>query len=177
MVQVILKANIWLARVYVLSILILGIHCLGFSLLPILNCSVIVVLLAARWKRKAPFAWCPDGLLFGLPFFWALNSFLSVYGTKGSLIPAHLLVFSLTTLVFGPSWIKGKEVQTKLSRGILFSLLFILSFFTALKNIFAPFSQQTYQLILLQMLLFYGGIPVSQVAGIGWKGSGAKSID
>jgi hypothetical protein len=171
---------IWICRIYVL--LCLG---LGFSTLPLfqpgifVNLGIVAILVVGRLYLARPLGWLPDGLLVVLPYAWAMNSTLGFQPWWSWMTWAFLAALGATVFTFYFSWLGRPQWRTPgLGRGILLALGFLLLFGSVLKVIFPLFSLANYRVILMTVLLFFGGIPICQLAGVGlvlpWKTSDSR---
>ncbi|HEY9072083.1 MAG TPA: hypothetical protein VIV61_17625 [Candidatus Ozemobacteraceae bacterium] len=147
---------------------------LGLSTLPLLEpgslwiLAVILVLLAVRRMRGRERALLPDGLLVLLPYAWAMNATGAFKPWWSWLVYLFGLAFSASIATFYLAWLGKPTWRTHgLGMGIGVAFLTFCLASTLLRQIFPLFTLSNYQTVLMSGLLFFGGIPVCQLAAVG----------
>jgi hypothetical protein len=134
----------------------------------ILVLVTVLALVAWRVARGSMLPVLPDGAVVCLPYLWAMNAVHCFRPWWEWFIPVFLLVWSGSLAVFLLDW-KGRPPWRTpgLGLALLLSFLFLLLYSSVLRLIFPLFEISTYRQILAAGLLFFGGVPVCQLAAVG----------
>lgn len=125
----------------------------------------MLALIGWRLTRPAELLFVPDFFLICLPYFWTYQV-LSVGGRFSS----AGLIFLLTSFAFSSVFLIRKKRQFKTVWGkqilvsIVLAVVFLVCFSTALKTVFPPFSQDSYQRLMLNLLVFFSGFAICNAA-------------
>lgn len=124
----------------------------------------IGVLVAYRIKHEEQLVFIPDLFLCSLPYFWLLSLHSSACLWFETFKMPFIIAFALT--IFHVQSVKTRfNISRNVLYGIWCSIVFLLLFATILKSAFPSFTHELYRVTLLNLIVFFGGLPICLTAG------------
>ncbi len=163
----------WFSRVYLFAYFLTSLYDLGsVSYSCILQLGVIGAVVFFRFKKGERLSFVPDELLVCLPYFWAISmsSFCMRYDYaalecglgKDRFLILFIICFavSLIDTISKKDLFPGGWANNTFRQGIWWTICFYGLMSVALQNVFPPFTIEAYRSVVMNGLLFFGGIPI-----------------